>query len=74
MQDLTAVLEAVRILAVALSPVIPALCSRIYAQLGYSKADFESLSWVCLLNPQRESNISLYFFASAYMISFGECS
>jgi methionyl-tRNA synthetase len=48
-QDLTAVLEAVRILAVALSPVIPALCGRIYSQLGYSKADFESLSWVRLL-------------------------
>ncbi|CAM6034547.1 unnamed protein product [Sphagnum compactum] len=45
-QDLTAVLEAVRILAVALSPVIPELCGRIYSQLGYSKADFESLSWV----------------------------
>jgi methionyl-tRNA synthetase len=73
-QDLTAVLEAVRILAVALSPVIPELCGRIYSQLGYSKADFESLSWVCLLNPQHESNISFYFFASAYMISFGECS
>ena len=46
MQDLTVILEAVRIMAVALSPVVPELCSRIYSQLGYTEADFKSISWV----------------------------
>ncbi|KAG0567910.1 hypothetical protein M758_7G105300 [Ceratodon purpureus] len=44
-QDLTVILEAVRIMAVALSPVVPELCSRIYSQLGYTEADFKSISW-----------------------------
>lgn len=44
-QDLVTVLEAVRIVAVALSPVTPQLCSRIYLQLGYSGNDFQSLTW-----------------------------
>lgn len=53
MQDLTIILEAVRIVAVALSPIVPDLCTRIYLQLGYSEADFKSISWVhSLPSPQ----------------------
>lgn len=44
-QDLVIVLEAVRVVAVALSPVTPQLSLRIYLQLGYSETDFQSLSW-----------------------------
>ncbi|KAI5074790.1 hypothetical protein GOP47_0010751 [Adiantum capillus-veneris] len=44
-QDLVTVLEAVRIVAVALSPVTPQLSLRIYLQLGYSVEDYLSLSW-----------------------------
>ncbi|MCO5609888.1 hypothetical protein L7F22_064121 [Adiantum nelumboides] len=45
LEDLVTVLEAVRIVAVALSPVTPQLSLRIYLQLGYSVEDFRSLSW-----------------------------
>ncbi|XP_057950649.1 methionine--tRNA ligase, chloroplastic/mitochondrial [Malania oleifera] len=44
-KDLVVILEAVRIIAVALSPVTPSLCLRIYAQLGYSKDDFNTVTW-----------------------------
>ncbi|KAH7293502.1 hypothetical protein KP509_28G028400 [Ceratopteris richardii] len=44
-QDLVTILEAVRIVAVALSPVTPQLSEKIYLQLGYSNSDFMSLSW-----------------------------
>lgn len=43
--DLVAILEVTRILAVALSPVAPTTCQRIYLQLGYSDSDFRALSW-----------------------------
>eukprot|EP00850_Spirogloea_muscicola_P019358 SM000189S04075 [mRNA] locus=s189:66791:70607:- [translate_table: standard] len=43
--DLCIVLETVRIIAVALSPVTPALCQRIYSQLAYSEKDYASLRW-----------------------------
>lgn len=42
---LAAVLEAVRVVAVLLSPVTPSLSSRIYQQLGFSQEQFEALSW-----------------------------
>ena len=42
---LVAVLEAVRIVAVMMSPVTPGLCSRIYAGLGMSPEQFERLGW-----------------------------
>ncbi|KAG0595195.1 hypothetical protein M758_UG148000 [Ceratodon purpureus] len=45
-QGLTVILEAVRIMVVALSPVVPEVCSRIYSQLGYTEADFKSISWL----------------------------
>ncbi|KAG9135881.1 hypothetical protein Leryth_002590 [Lithospermum erythrorhizon] len=36
-KDLVIVLEAMRIIAVSLSPVTPRLCQKIYSQLGYSE-------------------------------------
>ncbi|XXG44404.1 hypothetical protein AAC387_Pa01g4220 [Persea americana] len=44
-KDLVIILEAVRIIAIALSPVTPSLCLRIYAQLGYSADQFEAVTW-----------------------------
>ncbi|XP_078430257.1 methionyl-tRNA synthetase / methionine-tRNA ligase / MetRS (cpMetRS) [Wolffia australiana] len=44
-KDLVVILETMRIIAVALSPVAPSLCLRIYLQLGYSKDQFETLTW-----------------------------
>lgn len=48
MQDLVIILEAMRIIAVALSPVTPNLCWRIYEQLGYSNEQFSNAAWVNL--------------------------
>lgn len=42
---LVAVLEAVRVVAVLLSPVTPGLSARIYQQLGFTQQQFEALSW-----------------------------
>jgi methionyl-tRNA synthetase len=39
------VLEAVRIVAVLLSPVTPALSKKVYLQLGYNEEEFQGLSW-----------------------------
>ncbi|KAI3897869.1 hypothetical protein MKX03_007087 [Papaver bracteatum] len=44
-KDLVVILEVVRIIAVALAPVTPSLCSRIYSQLGYSNDQFEAITW-----------------------------
>ncbi|MQM00384.1 hypothetical protein Taro_033114 [Colocasia esculenta] len=44
-KDLVIILEAMRIIAVALSPIAPRLCLRIYLQLGYSKDQFEVVTW-----------------------------
>ncbi|XP_010030992.2 methionine--tRNA ligase, chloroplastic/mitochondrial [Eucalyptus grandis] len=44
-KDLVIVLEAMRIIAVALSPVTPRLCLRIYEQLGYSADQFNTATW-----------------------------
>ncbi|KAI0523492.1 hypothetical protein KFK09_005887 [Dendrobium nobile] len=44
-KDLVLILEAMRIIAVALSPVAPNLSWRIYAQLGFSKDEFEATTW-----------------------------
>ncbi|KAI3884883.1 hypothetical protein MKW92_026500 [Papaver armeniacum] len=44
-KDLVVILEVVRIIAVALAPVTPSLCSRIYSQLGYSSDQFEAITW-----------------------------
>ena len=42
---LVAVLEAVRIVAVLLTPVTPALSGRIHAALGYSPEEYGALRW-----------------------------
>ncbi|KAK2654359.1 hypothetical protein Ddye_014215 [Dipteronia dyeriana] len=44
-KDLLIILEVMRIIAVALSPVTPNLCWRIYEQLGYSKDRLDSATW-----------------------------
>ncbi|KDP44991.1 hypothetical protein JCGZ_01491 [Jatropha curcas] len=44
-KDLVIILEAMRIIAIALSPVAPSLSWRIYAQLGYSQDHFNSITW-----------------------------
>ncbi|KAG6514546.1 hypothetical protein ZIOFF_024909 [Zingiber officinale] len=44
-KDLVIILEAMRIIAAALSPVTPSLCFRIYSQLGFSKEQFEAVTW-----------------------------
>ncbi|XP_004304645.1 PREDICTED: probable methionine--tRNA ligase, mitochondrial isoform X1 [Fragaria vesca subsp. vesca] len=44
-KDLVIILEAMRIIAIALSPVTPSLSWRIYGQLGYSKDQFDAATW-----------------------------
>ncbi|OMP11589.1 Aminoacyl-tRNA synthetase, class 1a, anticodon-binding protein [Corchorus olitorius] len=44
-KDLVIILETMRIIAIALSPIAPSLCRRIYAQLGYSEDEFNNLNW-----------------------------
>lgn len=44
-KDLVIILEAMRIIAVALTPVTPRLCQRIYSQLGYSEDQFNATTW-----------------------------
>ncbi|KAF7827449.1 methionine--tRNA ligase, chloroplastic/mitochondrial [Senna tora] len=44
-KDLVIILEAMRIIAIALSPITPSLSWRIYAQLGYSRDQFEAATW-----------------------------
>ncbi len=39
---LCAVLELLRVAAVALSPVTPALSQRVYLQLGYTEQDYKA--------------------------------
>lgn len=43
------ILEAMRIIAIALSPITPSLCLRIYEQLGYSEEQFNAATWVFFL-------------------------
>lgn len=44
-KDLVIVLEAIRIVAIALSPITPNLSLRIYTQLGYSEDQFNAVTW-----------------------------
>ncbi|CAO2826134.1 unnamed protein product [Amaranthus hypochondriacus] len=44
-KDLVVILEAMRIIAIALMPVTPSLCWRIYSQLGFSEEEFNALTW-----------------------------
>ncbi|CDP00066.1 unnamed protein product [Coffea canephora] len=44
-KELVIVLEAMRIIAIVLSPVTPSLCLRIYNQLGYTEDQFDTITW-----------------------------
>nr|XP_010939065.1 methionine--tRNA ligase, chloroplastic/mitochondrial isoform X2 [Elaeis guineensis] len=44
-KDLVIILEAMRIIAIALCPITPSLCLRIYTQLGFSEDQFEAVTW-----------------------------
>lgn len=44
-KDLVIVLEAMRIISIALSPITPDLSLRIYSQLGYTEEQFNAISW-----------------------------
>ncbi|MCD7460324.1 Methionine--tRNA ligase, chloroplastic/mitochondrial [Datura stramonium] len=44
-KDLVIVLEAMRIISIALSPITPSLSLRIYSQLGYTEEQFNAVSW-----------------------------
>ncbi|KAK9699462.1 hypothetical protein RND81_08G175300 [Saponaria officinalis] len=44
-KDLVVILEAMRIISIALSPVAPSLCRRIYSQLGYLNDEYIFLTW-----------------------------
>ncbi|KAL3369494.1 hypothetical protein AABB24_010038 [Solanum stoloniferum] len=44
-KDLVIVLEAMRIISIALSPITPGLSLKIYSQLGYTKEQFNAVSW-----------------------------
>ncbi|KAL6498953.1 hypothetical protein OROGR_028131 [Orobanche gracilis] len=44
-KDIVNVLEAMRIVAIAISPITPSLALRIYTQLGYSQHQFNAATW-----------------------------
>ncbi|TVU47984.1 hypothetical protein EJB05_07602, partial [Eragrostis curvula] len=44
-KDLVIILETMRIIAIALSPVAPSLSLRIYTQLGFTEDQFRGLRW-----------------------------
>ncbi|KAK4353348.1 hypothetical protein RND71_028866 [Anisodus tanguticus] len=44
-KDLVIVLEAMRIISIALSPITPGLSLRIYSQLGYTEEQFNAIIW-----------------------------
>ncbi|KAL3829090.1 hypothetical protein ACJIZ3_017892 [Penstemon smallii] len=44
-KDLVIVLETMRIVAIALSPITPSLSLRIYMQLGYSEDHYNAVTW-----------------------------
>lgn len=44
-KDLVIILEVMRIIAVALSPIAPSLSLKIYSQLGFSVDQFNSITW-----------------------------
>ncbi|KAL6535296.1 Methionine--tRNA ligase, chloroplastic/mitochondrial [Orobanche minor] len=44
-KDIVNVLEAMRIVAIAISPITPSLALRIYTQLGYSEDQFNAATW-----------------------------
>ncbi|GJN30665.1 hypothetical protein PR202_gb18990 [Eleusine coracana subsp. coracana] len=44
-KDLVIILETMRIIAIALSPITPSLSLRIYTQLGFAEDQFKGLRW-----------------------------
>ncbi|GJN08700.1 hypothetical protein PR202_ga26652 [Eleusine coracana subsp. coracana] len=44
-KDLVIILETMRIIAIALSPITPSLSLRIYTQLGFTEDQFKGLRW-----------------------------
>ncbi|KAL6645600.1 hypothetical protein ACP70R_017208 [Stipagrostis hirtigluma subsp. patula] len=44
-KDLVLILETMRIIAIALSPITPSLSLRIYTQLGFTEDEFRVLKW-----------------------------
>ncbi|XP_059317674.1 methionine--tRNA ligase, chloroplastic/mitochondrial [Lycium ferocissimum] len=44
-KDLVIILETMRIISIALSPITPGLSLRIYSQLGYTEEQFNAISW-----------------------------
>ncbi|KAF0910834.1 hypothetical protein E2562_004800 [Oryza meyeriana var. granulata] len=44
-KDLVIILETMRIIAIALSPITPSLSLRIYTQLGFTEDQFRTLRW-----------------------------
>ncbi|KAL6571489.1 Methionine--tRNA ligase, chloroplastic/mitochondrial [Orobanche hederae] len=44
-KDIVNVLEAMRIVAIAIAPITPSLALRIYTQLGYSEDQFNAATW-----------------------------
>jgi len=69
-QDLVIILETVRIIAIALSPVTPSLSWRIYAQLGYSRDQFDAATWVSLsiLHTHIHTNSVIVFDLSCFAL------
>ena len=65
-QDLVIILETMRIIAIALSPISPGLCWKIYSQLGFSKDQFDAANWVSLSLPLSLSICILYTCLCAY--------
>ena len=61
MQDLVIILEAIRIIAIALRPITPSLCLRIYMQLGFSKDQFEAVTWVLSTLYASSFSCNVYF-------------
>lgn len=62
-QDLVILLEAMRIIAVVITPVTPSLSWRIYEQLGYSEDQFNNTTWVIfcfLLSHMPAQNIHMH--------------
>lgn len=44
-KDLVIILETMRIIAIALSPITPSLSLRIYTQLGFTEGQYRALRW-----------------------------
>ena len=66
LQDLVIILEIMRIIAIALSPIAPSLSLRIYTQLGFTEDQFRVLRWVCSIRDM----LSDLIFVSLQVIYF----